>query len=199
MATRGFVGRRRSDPTGRVPPGQYLTDGFPVLSAGPTPRTVLDAWTFAFTYGNETLASWTWQEFLALPHSQVTVDIHCVTKWSKLDTVWEGIAVDTLLAAANLEPPAAYVTAFCDGGYTTNLPVADLRDGKAMVAFRYGGAALGARARRAGAPSRPPLVLLEIGQVGAGPALHEQRRAGLLGVARLSSLRRSLARTTILG
>src|SRR5690349_10558569 len=85
MTTRGFFGRRRSEqPSGRVPPGQYLTDGFPVLSAGPTPHMALDRWSFSFTQGDKTLASWTWQEFLALPRTQITVDIHCVTKWSKL-------------------------------------------------------------------------------------------------------------------
>jgi DMSO/TMAO reductase YedYZ molybdopterin-dependent catalytic subunit len=151
MATRGFVGRRRSEPSGRVPPGQYLTDGFPVLSAGPTPRTSLDHWSFTLTHGDKALASWTWEQFLALPHTQITVDIHCVTKWSKLDTVWEGISFDALLEAAGLEPPTAYVMAFCDGGYTTNVPVADLRKGKAMVAFRYGGADL---APEHGGPAR---------------------------------------------
>jgi DMSO/TMAO reductase YedYZ molybdopterin-dependent catalytic subunit len=151
MATRGFLGRRRSAPDGRVPPGQYLTTDFPVLSAGPTPRTALDRWSFAFIYGNETLASWNWQEFLALPHTQSTVDIHCVTKWSKLDTAWEGILIDTLLDTAGIEPPAAYVMAFCDGGYTTNLPLADLRNGKGMVAFRYADADL---APEHGGPAR---------------------------------------------
>jgi DMSO/TMAO reductase YedYZ molybdopterin-dependent catalytic subunit len=151
MATRGFLGRRRSGADGRVPPGQYVTDGFPVLSAGPTPRTALDRWSFALMHDNKPLASWTWQEFLALPHTQRTVDIHCVTKWSKLDTAWEGIAIDTLLEAAALEPPTAYVMAFCDGGYTTNVPVADLRDGKAMVASRYAGGDL---APEHGGPAR---------------------------------------------
>lgn len=139
MGLRGFFGKRRSEPNGRVPPGQYLTDGFPVLSAGPTPRTALDRWSFALTHDDKTLASWTWQQFLALPHSNLTVDIHCVTKWSKLDTVWEGISFDAILDAAGITPPTGYVMAFCDGGYTTNIPVADLQNGKAMVAFKYGG------------------------------------------------------------
>src|SRR3954452_14538729 len=138
MTTRGFFGRRRSEqPSGRVPPGQYLTDGFPVLSAGPTPRIALDRWSFSLTQGDKSLASWTWQEFLALPRTQITVDIHCVTKWSKLDTAWEGVSIDTLLQTAGIEPPTGYTMAFCDGGYTTNVPLADLRAGKGMVAFRY--------------------------------------------------------------
>jgi DMSO/TMAO reductase YedYZ molybdopterin-dependent catalytic subunit len=151
MTSRGFVGKRRTDTSGRVPPGQYLTDGFPVLSAGPTPRTALDRWSFALTYNHNPLASWSWQEFMALPHTQLTVDIHCVTKWSKLDTMWEGVSFDDLLAAAKIEPPTPYVTAFCDGGYTTNVPVADLRNGKGMVAFQYGGEAL---APEHGGPAR---------------------------------------------
>jgi DMSO/TMAO reductase YedYZ molybdopterin-dependent catalytic subunit len=135
--TRGFEGRRRDEaPEGRVPPGQYLTEGFPVLSAGPTPRTPLEQWTFTVEGGAEP-ARWTWDEFQALPRESVTVDIHCVTRWSKLDTVWEGVSVDTLLEAADHD--ASYVLAFCDGGYTTNLPLEDVTDGKAWVAFGYDG------------------------------------------------------------
>ena len=135
--TRGFEGRRRDEaPEGRVPPGQYLTEGFPVLSAGPTPRTPLEQWTLTVEGGGEP-ARWTWDEFQALPRESVTVDIHCVTRWSKLDTVWEGVSVDTLLEAADHD--ASYVLAFCDGGYTTNLPLEDVTDGKAWVAFGYDG------------------------------------------------------------
>ncbi len=136
--SRGFRGRRRSDaPPGRVPPGQYVTDDFPVLSAGPTPHTSLDQWSFTITGEGLEPARWTWDEFRALPSEAVTVDIHCVTKWSKLDTTWEGVSVDTLLEA--VEHDAAYVLVFCDGGYTTNLPIEDVTGGKAWVAFAYGG------------------------------------------------------------
>jgi DMSO/TMAO reductase YedYZ molybdopterin-dependent catalytic subunit len=137
--TRGFRGRRRDTAeSGRVPPGQYVTDDFPVLSAGPTPHTPLEEWTFtiASTAGEE-LARWTWEEFRGLPSEEITVDIHCVTKWSKLDTTWEGVSVDTLLA--DVEADAGYVTAFSDGGYTTNLPLEDVTGGKAWVAFAYDG------------------------------------------------------------
>lgn len=141
MITRGFKSKRpRGDPS-RVPPGQYVTDDFPVLSAGPTPHTPLDAWSFALRDVDERqLASWSWKEFLALPSSTVTVDIHCVTKWSKLDTQWKGVTIDAILEAAGVDPPAPYVTAFCDGGYTTNLPVEDLLDGRGMVAYECEGA-----------------------------------------------------------
>src|SRR5215831_18005696 len=125
--SRGFFGRRRSeaDPS-RVPPGQYVTDDFPVLSAGPTPHTPLDAWSFRITGAVDEPRSWTWDEFGALPSETVTVDIHCVTKWSKLDTVWTGVSVDTLLNG--IDTTAEYVSAFSDGGYTTNMPLEDVRD-----------------------------------------------------------------------
>ena len=136
LVSRGFRGRRGEGPEGRLPPGQYLTDDFPVLSAGPTPHTPLEEWDFRIE-GGATPAQWTWEEFRALPAETVTKDIHCVTKWSKLDTVWEGVSVDTLLD--QVEHDAAYVLAFSDGGYTTNLPLEDVTDGKAWVAFAYGG------------------------------------------------------------
>jgi DMSO/TMAO reductase YedYZ molybdopterin-dependent catalytic subunit len=137
--SRGF--RRLHRPTAqqqvRVPPGQYLIDGFPVLSAGPTPRTPPEKWTFSVKRGTETLKSWDWQEFRALPAESVTTDIHCVTRWSKLDTQWKGVSVDTLLA--EVEHDASYVLAFCDGGYTTNLPLADVTGGQAWIALDYDG------------------------------------------------------------
>jgi DMSO/TMAO reductase YedYZ molybdopterin-dependent catalytic subunit len=135
--SRGFHGKRRDAPAGRVPPGQYLTDDFPVLSAGPTPRTELVDWTFALAGEIDEPRSWTWDEFGALPKEEITVDIHCVTKWSKLDTVWEGVSLDTILAG--VETSAEYALAFCDGGYTTNLPLEDLTGGKAWIALGYDG------------------------------------------------------------
>src|ERR1051326_7254764 len=121
--TRGFHGRprREVDPS-RVPPGQYLVDDFPVLSAGPTPRTPLEEWDFAIGGDVGEPKRWTWEEFQALPSETITKDIHCVTKWSKLDTEWEGVAIDTLLEGVETE--AEFVVAFCDGGDTTNLPPA---------------------------------------------------------------------------
>jgi DMSO/TMAO reductase YedYZ molybdopterin-dependent catalytic subunit len=138
IVSRGFRGRRRGDGDGgRVPPGQYLVDDFPVLSAGPTPHTPLEQWDFAIVGSVAEPKRWTWDEFRALPSEVITKDIHCVTKWSKLDTEWEGVSVDTLLAA--VEHDAEYATAFCDGGYTTNVPLEDLTDGKAWIAFAYDG------------------------------------------------------------
>jgi DMSO/TMAO reductase YedYZ molybdopterin-dependent catalytic subunit len=139
--SRGFHGRRRppSDPS-RLPPGQYLERGFPVLSAGPTPHTPLDQWSFRVDGEVDRSMSWTWEELLALPAETPTVDIHCVTKWSKFDTQWKGVSVDTLLQSVGTE--AGYVTAFSDGGYTTNLPLEDIIDGKAWVAYEYDGSPL---------------------------------------------------------
>ena len=136
--SRGFRPRRdeeRVDP--RLPPGQYLVDDFPVLSAGPTPYTPLEEWTFSIAGDVSELKTWSWDEFRALPSEDIETDIHCVTKWSKLDTSWEGVSVDKLLE--NVEQEATHVLAFCDGGYTTNLPLEDIVDGKAWVAFAYDG------------------------------------------------------------
>ncbi len=115
-----------------------------MLSAGPTPRTALDKWDFAVRGIGAQVARWSWEEFQALPRTTMTTDIHCVTKWSKFDTHWEGVSIDTLVAEAGKQGVAtdAYVMAACDGGYTTNVPLADLTGGKGMVAFIYEGAPL---------------------------------------------------------
>jgi DMSO/TMAO reductase YedYZ molybdopterin-dependent catalytic subunit len=137
--SRGFRGRRKT-PAGaenRVPPGQYVTDGFPVLSAGPTPHTSLNQWTFSIRQDDRELKSWSWEEIQALPAEDVTTDIHCVTRWTKLDSEWRGVSMDTLLGA--VEHDSGYILAFCDGGYTTNLPIADVTDGQAWVAYEYDG------------------------------------------------------------
>ena len=135
VVTRGFTGRGRTDP--KLPPGQYLTEDFPVLSAGPTPRIDLGRWQFTVITDTGQKHIWTWQDLLALPAEDVTVDIHCVTKWSKFGTRWHGVPVDTLLA--DVETTADYVLAHSYGGYTTNLPLQDLTDGQAWIAYRYDG------------------------------------------------------------
>jgi DMSO/TMAO reductase YedYZ molybdopterin-dependent catalytic subunit len=136
--SRGFRrrGAARSDAS-RIPPGQYLTDDFPVLSAGPTPRTPLDRWSLTIDGAIDEPRRWSWSEFLALPSETFSVDIHCVTKWSKLDTRWTGVPVDVLLDG--VQSSAGFATAWCDGGYTTNLPLEDLVGGRAWVAHEYGG------------------------------------------------------------
>ena len=164
--TRGFTGRpgAKADRK-RLPPGQYLTEDFPVLSAGPTPHTPLDRWTLALQDGGSLVGKWTWEEFQALPRTEITVDIHCVTKWSKLGTVWQGVTIDDLLSAAGLdEPPAPYLMAHCDGGYTTNLPLEDLLDGKGLVVTRFDGEPL-APEHGGAAPPGPTPLHLEVGEV----------------------------------
>jgi DMSO/TMAO reductase YedYZ molybdopterin-dependent catalytic subunit len=154
--SRGFKGRVRESNRAfkeRIPPGQYETKDFPVLSAGPTPQTPLEQWSFSI-YGEIVEdVKWTWDEFQKMPRETVTVDIHCVTKWSKLDTVWTGVSVDVLLQAVNLEaqPTIGHLIAYCDGGYTTNLPLADVRGGKAWIVYEYEGKPL---APKHGGPAR---------------------------------------------
>jgi DMSO/TMAO reductase YedYZ molybdopterin-dependent catalytic subunit len=136
--SRGFAGRRQpAANASRVPPGQYVTADFPVLSAGPTPHTPLEEWTFSIGGAVKEPVSWRWDEFLELPSETITTDIHCVTKWSKLDTSWKGVSLDTLLNVAQSE--ARFVTAWCDGGYTTNLTLEDVTGGRAWVAYEFGG------------------------------------------------------------
>ena len=139
--SRGFKARRQEQIfKNRLPPGQYATHDFPVLSAGPTPQTRIENWNFSLQSGGSLLGKWNWQEFEALPQTTLKTDIHCVTKWSKFDTTWRGVTFDDLLKAAGLsEATMPYVMAHCDGGYTTNVPVKDLIGGQGMIATRYEG------------------------------------------------------------
>jgi DMSO/TMAO reductase YedYZ molybdopterin-dependent catalytic subunit len=139
--TRGFF-RRHAEPAdgNRLPPGQYLERGFPVLSAGPTPRVPTERWAFEVygAVGDE--KRWSWDEFHQLPRETITKDIHCVTSWSKFDTGWEGVSVDTILDGVELK--GGFAVAECDGGYTTNLQLDDLTGGKAWVVDTYDGGPL---------------------------------------------------------
>ena len=147
--SRGFRGRRPPvDPT-RVPPGQYVERDFPVLSIGPTPHVGTDHWTFTLQGAVAAARTWTWDELLALPQETVTRDIHCVTKWSKLDTTWTGVSVDTLLDGA--DPGGGFVVIHAAGNYTTNLPLEDLTGGKAWLVHTFEGEPL---APEHGGPAR---------------------------------------------
>ncbi len=140
MATRGFTGHRPPDATReRLPPGQSLTTDFPVLQIGPTPRIDLATWSFTLRDGAKPIKSWTWEAFNALPRTQWGGDIHCVTQWSKFDTRWEGVSLDDLLADAGVPAPTDFLLAEGHDDYTTNVPLADLVGGKAMVATHVGG------------------------------------------------------------
>ena len=132
--TRGFGGRRDPDAVA-LPPGQHLTDGFPVLSAGPTQYVEPEDWSFAITSETGERQTWSWSDLQAMPTEDVEVDIHCVTRWSKLGTRWRGVPVDAFFEDSESE--ADYVMAHSYGGYTTNLPLEDLLDGKAWVVHDY--------------------------------------------------------------
>jgi DMSO/TMAO reductase YedYZ molybdopterin-dependent catalytic subunit len=132
----GFGGHRRES-NDRIPPGQFLTDEFPVLSAGPTPDLDTADWGFTIRSQSGQRWDWNWDEFTALPSEEITTDISCVTRWTKLDTSWRGVAVDTLLE--NVEADGDFVMARSYGGYTTNVPLEDLTDGKAWIAYEYDG------------------------------------------------------------
>jgi DMSO/TMAO reductase YedYZ molybdopterin-dependent catalytic subunit len=147
--SRGFRGRRSDVDPSRLPPGQYETRDFPVLSAGPTPRADLEHWSFAISGAVGEEREWSWNEFQRLPTETITVDIHCVTKWSKFDTSWTGVPVERLLEG--VDPRGQFVIAWSDGGYTTNVPLADLGGGRAWVAYEYGGEPL---APEHGGPAR---------------------------------------------
>jgi DMSO/TMAO reductase YedYZ molybdopterin-dependent catalytic subunit len=132
--TRGFGGRSRSEQPA-LPPGQYLVEDFPVLSAGPTPRIRTEEWELVVTTETGERLTWGWAAFQALPQEDVVVDLHCVTRWSKLGTHWRGVSLDTLFE--DVETTAEYASIHSYGGYTTNVPLGDLLDGQAWVAHRY--------------------------------------------------------------
>jgi DMSO/TMAO reductase YedYZ molybdopterin-dependent catalytic subunit len=139
FVSRAFAGRRRTpaELAERIPPGQYYEAGFPVLTAGPTPRVGEDAWGMRIDGMVGEVKEWTAREFRELPFETVPCDIHCVTKWSKLGTSFGGVSVDVLLEAA--EPLGAYAMAYSHGGYTTNLALEDLTGGKAWVVTEHEG------------------------------------------------------------
>ena len=148
--SRGFRRRSAGRADGRLPPGQYDAGAaFPVLSAGPTPRPVPERWDLSVDDETGEVQRWSWEEFHELPREALTVDIHCVTTWSKFDTRWEGVSVDTLLR--DLPATASYVLATSDGGYTTNLPLADVTGGRAWIVDTYDGRPL---APEHGGPAR---------------------------------------------
>ncbi len=136
VISRGFFGRRREE-NPDLPPGQYLTEDFPVLSAGPTP--VIDTADWGFTIETESglVTTWTWEQLKALPIEDIHTDIHCVTRWSKFGTSWRGVSLDTLFK--DIDTTNEYVMAHSYGGYTTNMPLADLLGGKAWIAFEFDG------------------------------------------------------------
>ncbi len=123
----------------RIPPGQSLVDKFPVLSYGPTPRFNPQKWDFRVFGMVEEELRFSYEEFRALPPSRQRADFHCVTTWSKLDNLWEGVRIVDLMTRVRLKPEARYVIVHCDGGYTTNLPLEEFVDEDVMLAWRHDG------------------------------------------------------------
>jgi DMSO/TMAO reductase YedYZ molybdopterin-dependent catalytic subunit len=125
----------------RLPPGQSLTQKFPVLHYGPTPRTDLNKWSLRIFGEVEEEISWNWEEFNKLPKTKVLMDIHCVTRWSKFDTEWEGVKVKTLVdeGIIKLKPSAKYVVQHCEQGYTTNTPLDLILSDIMMMATHFNG------------------------------------------------------------
>jgi DMSO/TMAO reductase YedYZ molybdopterin-dependent catalytic subunit len=164
----GFFGRRRQTDV-ELPPGQYLTTDFPVLSAGPTPRIERDAWALTITTELGDEHRFDWAALMALEPETIMVDLHCVTRWSKLGTSWTGVSLDTLLADVETSAERALISSY--GGYTTNLPLEDLQDGKAWIAYAYEGEPLPAEH---GGPARllvPHLYLWKSAKWVSGMAL----------------------------
>jgi DMSO/TMAO reductase YedYZ molybdopterin-dependent catalytic subunit len=173
--SRGFFGRRSAADV-KLPPGQYLTPDFPVLSAGPTPHVALDQWEFEVDDGTDVLRRWEWKSFRELPTENIRVDLHCVTRWSKLGTFWEGVSLDVLLAGVKTDSAYAMMRSY--GDYTTNLPLKDLMNKQAWVAFKFDGSDL---APEHGGPARllvPHLYLWKSAKWVRGMTLMPRDRPG---------------------
>lgn len=123
----------------RLPPGQSLTQKFPVLTYGPNPKFDPNTWDLRVFGEVQQEMRWTWEAFLQLPTVTVTSDIHCVTRWSKFDTTWEGVLVRDFIELFGITDKAKFVIAHCDYGYTTNLPLQDMLDDDVLLAYKYNG------------------------------------------------------------
>jgi DMSO/TMAO reductase YedYZ molybdopterin-dependent catalytic subunit len=136
-----LLGGKPMDPAlaERIPPGQYKTDKFPVLHYGSIPNTELAKWDFRVFGAVDSPFMLTWDEFKALPRKQVNTDIHCVTRWTKLDTTWEGVPIQEILSRAQLRPEVTHVLAHSEQGYTANLPISVLDDDDVLLADTYDG------------------------------------------------------------
>jgi DMSO/TMAO reductase YedYZ molybdopterin-dependent catalytic subunit len=141
----GFFERNRAevesqgfDPK-RLPPGQYLTERFPVLHVGDVPTYAPGEWTLSISGAVDSPFTLSYDELLALPAVEVTTDIHCVTKWSKFDTRWKGVRVRDLFAAGGIDSRATHVMAHAEFGYTANLPLDDATRDNSLVAYAYDG------------------------------------------------------------
>jgi DMSO/TMAO reductase YedYZ molybdopterin-dependent catalytic subunit len=141
-----LFGAKTMDPAvaDRVPPGQYVTEKFPVLHYGSVPSIDLATWDFRVFGEVDNPLTLTWQQFRELPRRILHTDIHCVTRWSKLDTDWEGVAIQEVLRLAQVRPAAKFVVEHAEQGYTTNVPLDVLDDDDVILADTFGGQPLAA-------------------------------------------------------
>ena len=128
---------RDAEVADRIPPGQYRTEKFPVLHYGSVPHTKLETWDFRVFGEVDNPIRLTWDEFKALPRKTITTDIHCVTRWTKLDTKWEGVPIQEILRLAQVRPSATHVVEHAEQGYTTNLPLTVLDDDDVILADTF--------------------------------------------------------------
>ena len=129
----------REDYGDRMPPGQRVIENWPVLSAGAVPHVDLERWSFRVWGEVEEELTLNWQEFMALPKTTVSADVHCVTGWSMMDNTWEGVAFRELMKHIRPKPQARHVMVHCDGDYTTNLSLEDLLDDGVLFAYKHNG------------------------------------------------------------
>jgi DMSO/TMAO reductase YedYZ molybdopterin-dependent catalytic subunit len=130
---------RDAEGADRIPPGQNRTEKFPVLHYGSVPHTKLETWDFRVFGEVDNPIRLTWAEFKALPRKTVTTDIHCVTRWTKLDTIWEGVPIQEILRLAQVRPAATHVVEHAEQGYSTNLPLSVLDDDDVLLADTFDG------------------------------------------------------------
>ena len=128
---------RKMKDEGRLPPGQSLTHKFPVLTYGPNPKFDPQTWNFRLFGEVENEMTWTWDDFLDLPTIEITTDIHCVTRWSKFDTTWEGVQFKYLADLVGMKDTTEHIIAHCDYGYTTNVPLEDMMHDNVLLAYKY--------------------------------------------------------------
>ena len=137
MINKGFNQKNNLTNKKKLPPGQYLVDYLLILTAGPTPKIDLELWNLEIYANQDLIKSFTWQKFLKLPQSEFFTDIHCVTKWSLFDTVWEGVYLEEILEQSGINFSSGYIYVSCYGGYKTNIPMSDINNKKAMIAHSY--------------------------------------------------------------
>ncbi len=123
----------------KVPPGQFVTDKFPVLTYGATPKFDSNAWSFNLIGLIDQAVELSYDQFMSLPQTKLTADFHCVTQWSRLDNLWEGVSIHEIMKLVTLKPGAKFAMIFCDGGYTTNLPLENLLDDDVILAHKHDG------------------------------------------------------------